>query len=203
MMMLLSGCGKTKVSNNPEDLIIQSMKEKYNITIDVNQIEEKTGMQAFQEKSYEATVTPENSGESFHVYLGKKSKTVADDYPMLLYDNLIRAYAEEEIGHFQNLNIISYDILYRPSEKKWTPEEGQDMFTYLSESDTEIEFVIKMDSENVQTAADIYTFAKSLEEKGIQFTLKVEKSDDTVFISSNRSSGLKSKERIISMLTGQ
>ena len=200
MMILLSGCGKTRGSTNPEEQILQSMKEKYNITVEVEHIEEKTGVQAFQERFYEAAVVPKGSGEMFHVYLGKKSKNVADDYPRLLYDDMIRAFAEEEIDYQQNLDITSYNILYRPSEEKWTPEDGQNVFDYLSQSDTEIVFVIEMGSDDVQTAEDIYTFARSLEEKRIQFTLKVEKSGDTVFISSSRNSRLKRKERIISML---
>ena len=199
MLLLIHGCrGNRGYSQSPENRIKDLLEEKYGITVEINEMTEKPGMQAFQERYYLATAALVDTGGEFRVLLGKKSGVLKDDYPKLVYDSKIREIIDRIIEDYSDLAVGSYEINYGLSEGNWSQEDQ--LADYLADSDTEAGITVYADSISEEYARKIYSFAQALEEEGIHFTLKVEKESDTVYISSNRHSGLKTEDVIVNML---
>lgn len=199
MLLLLNACGRNTGTQSPEDRIKNLIEEKYGFSVQINEIEEKAGMQAFQERYYLGTVSIVDTGEEFCVLLGKKSGVLKDDYPKLVYDAGIREIIDHVLEEYPELTTASYEIHYDLSEGNWTQENQ--MTDYLENSDTEVGIHIVTESMSEEEARRIYSFARTLKKEGVHFTIEIKGDNNTLYISSNRHSELDEEGDVVKMLT--
>ena len=188
------GCGDYETSSSPQDTMKQKLKEKYGITVSIDNLNEEAGIQMFQESSYTAIATDEENGYAFNVLLGKSTNNVKDDYAKFLYESQIRETVDNVINtHIENgIPFSDYSISYDLTEKTFTNENQLD--EYLDDRLAIVQFTIDLDYADTEMAEKIYNFATELKGNHIPFELEIHKNRDTIILNNVDSSANDSYE---------
>ena len=193
MLTVLTGFKSAGLhGQEPEEKIVDLLREKYGITVTVEEVKDVPPTQAFKEHVYKADAVDTDSGKSFRVSLGKKSGILMDDYPRILYGEQIEQIIKELLSRHPSLSFEYKNIVYILSEEAW---QGSDMLqNYLSESDTYFDTGIQIRTSLSQEVDEIYEFAREMEAEGLHFSICIKEDEKTWFLSSTRNTKLKDKD---------
>ena len=192
---MITGCWNT-ANTNPKEAITAEMQHKYGIHVKIISMKKYPGLQMFQEPTWHAVCLDQDTGEEFDAYLEKSSGIITDDFPKIIYDKSIRNLINTEIESYPELSFSNFSINYQPSQGKWT--KTTELMDYLSKSDTYIQLSVQR--KNNQDAEQIFSFAKSLKEKGIHFHIQVEDAGHITFLVHDKYTSLDSRKEIVNRL---